>query len=58
MGGNVAEFTTEVMPSTSEPAVLRSGYYSAYFYPAGQRFDVRTLGTSSYAGLRATLFLK
>lgn len=58
MGGNVVEFTTEVMPSTSEPAVLRSGYYSAYFYPAGQRFDVRTLGTSSYAGLRATLFLK
>ena len=56
MGGNVAEFTTEVMPSTSEPVVLRGGYYD--FSPAGQRYDFNTSGASSTYGLRATLFLK
>ena len=57
MGGNVVEFTTEVMPSTSEPVVIRGGIYYDYG-PAGRRCD----GTTSYAysdyGLRATLFLK
>lgn len=57
MGGNVAEFTTEVMPSTSEPVVLRGGYYHS-FRPAGQRFDRSTSYASSTYGLRATLFLK
>ena len=57
MGGNVAEFTTEVMPSTSEPVVLRGGYY-IYGCPAGQRFDSGTSGADSGYGLRATLFLK
>ena len=57
MGGNVAEFTTEVMPSTSEPVVLRGGIYNGYT-PAGQRYDLNTSGADSYGGLRATLFLK
>ena len=57
MGGNVSEFTTEVMPSTSEPVVLRGGYFGNY-YPAGQRGDISIIGVSSNFGLRITLFLK
>ena len=57
MGGNVSEFTTEVMPSTSEPLVLRGGYFN-YNSPAGQRFDFFTSVAYSNLGLRATLFLK
>ena len=57
MGGNVSEFTTEVMPSTSEPLVLRGGDYP-YINPAGQRGDDGTSRAYSYLGLRATLFLK
>ena len=57
MGGNVAEFTTEVMPSTSEPLVLRGGYCN-YITPAGQRSDYGTSDAGSTSGLRATLFLK
>ena len=56
MGGNVAEFTTEVMSSTSEPLVLCGGDY--YHGPAGRRFDYVTSSASSLYGLRATLFLK
>ena len=57
MGGNEAEFTTELNPGTSETVVLRGGgYYSDC--PAGYRWD----GISGYAdghhGFRATLFLK
>ena len=57
MGGNVAEFTTEVMPSTSEPEVLRGGNYGDGT-PAGPRGDITTSGVSSNFGFRATLFLK
>ena len=57
MGGNVAEFTTEVMPSTSEPLVLRGGDCNLTF-PAGLRYDTITSHAGSYGGLRATLFLK
>ena len=57
MGGNVAEFTTEVMPSTSEPLVLRGGLYYNYG-PAGRRYDGYTSSGNSGSGLRATLFLK
>ena len=57
MGGNEAEFTTELNPGTSETVVLRGGYYLSYI-PAGYRWD----STSGYArityGFRATLFLK
>ena len=56
MGGNEAEFTTELNPGASETVVLRGGYYS--ISPAGHRCDC----TSGYArvdyGFRATLFLK
>ena len=62
MGGNEAEFTTELNPGTSETVVLRGGYYYDYRYPvapAGYRWDA----DSGYAniifyGFRATLFLK
>ena len=57
MGGNVVEFTTEVMPSTSEPVVLHGGDYT-YHYPAGRRGDGDTSDAYSNFGLRATLFLK
>ena len=57
MGGNEAEFTTELNPGTSETVVLRGGnYYNDH--PAGYRWD----RSSGYAdidhGFRATLFLK
>ena len=57
MGGNVVEFTTEVMPSASEPVVLHGGDYN-YNGPAGRRRDNGTSFTNSTYGLRATLFLK
>ena len=57
MGGNVTEFTTEVMPSTSEPMVLRGGNYT-YNTPAGKRGDINTSDAYRVDGLRATLFLK
>ena len=57
MGGNEAEFTTELNPGTSETVVLRGGYCNDY-HPAGYRWD----RNSGYAGIgygfRATLFLK
>ena len=57
MGGNEAEFTTELNPGTSETVVLRGGGYY-YNGPAGYRWD----HLSGYAyisyGFRATLFLK
>lgn len=57
MGGNEAEFTTELNPGTSETDVLRGG--GCYgVCPAGYRWD----GSSGIAyidyGFRATLFLK
>ena len=57
MGGNEAEFTTELNPGTSETVVHRGGgYYNSG--PAGYRWD----DGSGYAyiayGFRATLFLK
>ena len=59
MGGNEAEFTTELNPGTSETVVLRGGgYYGDLGSPAGHRWD----DGSGYAyilyGFRATLFLK
>ena len=57
MGGNEAEFTTELNPGTSETVVLRGGnYYSGV--PAGYRWDDGS-GTAYIGdGFRATLFLK
>jgi len=58
MGGNEAEFTTELNPGTSETVVLRGGGYNYSDSPAGDRWDI----SSGYAhidyGFRATLFLK
>lgn len=56
MGGNEAEFTTELNPGTSETVVLRGGYYG--FFPAGDRWDVGSGGAFIDGGFRATLFLK
>lgn len=57
MGGNEAEFTTELNPGTSETVVLRGGYYYDDV-PAGHRWD--SISGSAYIdhGFRATLFLK
>ena len=57
MGGNEAEFTTELNPGTSETVVLRGGYY--YFvFPAGYRWDYVSGHAFINYGFRATLFLK
>ena len=56
MGGNEAEFTTELNPGTSETVVLRGGYYSGC--PAGGRWDNVSGGADITYGFRATLFLK
>lgn len=57
MGGNEAEFTTELNPGTSETVVLRGGYYDDN-RPAGHRWDTNSGSAVIYYGFRATLFLK
>lgn len=57
MGGNEAEFTTELNPGTSETVVLRGGYYY-YNGPAGYRWHNFSGGAHIFFGFRATLFLK
>ena len=57
MGGNEAEFTTELNPGTSETVVLRGGYYYSGG-PAGYRWDSDSGGAFIDHGFRATLFLK
>jgi len=59
MGGNEAEFTTELNPGTSETVVLRGGYDNDYgFDPAGYRWDTHSGDADIVYGFRATLFLK
>ena len=58
MGGNEAEFTTELNPGTSETVVLRGGGYNSVVGPAGYRWDNRSGGAYIDGGFRATLFLK
>lgn len=58
MGGNEAEFTTELNPGTSETVVLRGGYYNYGDSPAGSRWDIRSGNAYLDYGFRATLFLK
>ena len=59
MGGNEAEFTTELNPGTSETVVLRGGRYNDYADdPAGYRWDNSSGYAYIYCGFRATLFLK
>ena len=58
MGGNEAEFTTELNPGTSETVVLRGGNYYNFYYPAGYRWDDGSGYALILSGFRATLFLK
>lgn len=59
MGGNEAEFTTELNPGTSETVVLRGGVYNYYgIIPAGYRWDNGSGSAFFSYGFRATLFLK
>lgn len=58
MGGNEAEFTTELNPGTSETVVLRGGYYNGDGVPAGYRWDSDSGCAYVDHGFRATLFLK
>ena len=59
MGGNEAEFTTELNPGTSETVVLRGGVYNYYaVIPAGYRWDNGSGSAYISYGFRATLFLK
>ena len=60
MGGNEAEFTTELNPGTSETVVLRGGNYdfNGTYRPAGYRWDNGSGYADVVYGFRATLFLK
>ena len=58
MGGNEAEFTTELNPGTSETVVLRGGNYYSFNSPAGYRWDSFSGNANMVYGFRATLFLK
>ena len=58
MGGNEAEFTTELNPGTSETVVLRGGGYYNGNGPAGYRWDCTSGSANVDLGFRATLFLK
>ena len=58
MGGNEAEFTTELNPGTSETVVLRGGDYYNVGVPAGYRWDIVSGNANINYGFRATLFLK
>ena len=58
MGGNEAEFTTELNPGTSETVVLRGGDYHYDHTPAGYRWDHVSGSAYLSYGFRATLFLK
>ena len=58
IGGNEAEFTTELNPGTSETVVLRGGNYDYRSVPAGDRWDNGSGSAGIFYGFRATLFLK
>ena len=57
MGGNEAEFTTELNPGSADTVVLRGGGY-VYNAPAGYRWDDGSGRAYIDLGFRATLFLK
>jgi len=64
MGGNVAEFTTELNPLTNgdndATVVLRGGHYgyNSTSSPAGYRWDAISGTASDSRGFRATLFIQ
>lgn len=57
MGGNEAEFTTELNPGTSETVVVRGGNYSDYG-PAGYRWDYGSGGAYLYLRVSCHFILK
>ena len=57
MGGNVAEYTTELNPGISETVMLRGGHYKGDTY-AGFRWDAQPNNSDIYYGFRSTLFIK
>ena len=62
MGGNVAEFTTELNPLTNgdndATVVRRGGHYDYIEHPAGDRWDGHSARYYSFEGFRATLFIQ
>ena len=62
MGGNVAEFTTELNPLTNgdndATVVLRGDHYNGFLSAAGDRWDDISGGAFDYEGFRATLFIQ
>lgn len=58
MGGNEAEFTTELNPGTSGTVVVRGGDCYNDGFPAGYRWDIVSGDAIISYGFRATLFLK
>ena len=58
IGGNEAEFTTELNPNTTEAVVVRGGAYGTLTLPAGYRWDNSSYDAYSGYGFRTTLFLK
>ena len=58
MGGNVAEFTTELNLGTADNIVLHGGGYDNVPRPAGYRWDGNPSYSNTFVGFRATLFLK
>ena len=62
MGGNVAEFTTELNPLTNgdndATVVLRGGFYNNATSAAGNRWDDVSGSASDGRGFRATLFIQ
>ena len=58
MGGNEAEFTTELNPNTSGTVVLRSGPYINWGRASGYRWDMDSNYINDSYGFRSTLFLK
>ena len=57
MGGNLAEFTTEINPSTPETVIIRGGGYDLRT-AAGARWDYFPSINSEMIGFRTTLFIK
>ena len=57
MGGNLAEFTTEINPSTPESIIIRGGGYD-FRRAAGARWDYFPSINSEMIGFRTTLFIK
>ena len=58
MGGNVAEFTTELNPNNTNSLVVRGGNYYNSFSAAGSRWAYNSNSAVENYGFRSTIFLK